>query len=171
MWTVTDITFGYQCKIGYLIHGLYSIYRSEQGTERVGGNIQLHSLHNTAPWLRNELYFAFKMSWGAGMGRQAANQYAHLSPSLHAPALLWAHLDSITLLIACPISVCSSVWSPCQHYCRYVSPVQTLSLFVFSRLFIKCSLPVFASRIPASVFTANIPRLRAISKHSALRHA
>ena len=61
-------------------------------------------------------------------GHQAAHHYAHLSTLLQASALHWTHLYSITFLIASPISVYSSVSYPCQHYCHYVSLVQTLSL-------------------------------------------
>jgi hypothetical protein len=49
----------------------------------------------------------------------------------------YAHQPSMDLLefphvlIAFPISVCSSVSSLCQHYCHFVFPVQTLSVFCF----------------------------------------
>ena len=61
-------------------------------------------------------------------------------------------LDSTGLLhfVDCPsIYVCYPVCSPCQHCCCYLSPVQTLSSFI------KCSLPVLASCLPASVLTVS----------------
>jgi hypothetical protein len=48
---------------------------------------------------------------------QAAHPYEHLSPSL----VHQRSLDSPGLLhFVGPLSVCSSVGSPCQHYCRNV---------------------------------------------------